>query len=163
MDLVAQILTTVVGFFLLVAVLGRFFWRPVLTVLDQRRTQIEEDLRKIAQGHAELERLRQEYQQHLARIDEEARVKIQQAALDGKRLAAEIQEQARTQGAALLAKAKEAIELEVAKAKVTLRDEVATMTLEAAERILQRKLDPTADRRLIEAVVEELEREQAQA
>ncbi|MBI3083537.1 MAG: F0F1 ATP synthase subunit B [Candidatus Omnitrophica bacterium] len=157
MDLLAQLLTTLVGFFLLVVVLGKLFWRPVLRILDQRRAQIEDDLRRAAQTKQEVARLQEEYGRKLAKIHEEARVKIQEAILEGKRVSLEIQEQARAQGRTIIAKSKETIELELAKAKVILRDQVAGMTMEAVERILRQKLDPKADRQIVDAVLDELE------
>ena len=158
-----QILSQALSFLLLLWVLRRFAWRPILGILDQRRARIEEALRTIEQGRQELARLQAEYQTHLTQIDAEARMKIQQAVLEGKRIAAEIQEQARAQAQALLTKSQQAMALELAKAKVTLRDQVAEITLEAVERILRQKLDPTADLHLVTETLEELERSSAKA
>lgn len=158
-----QIISQSLSFLILLWVLRRFAWRPLLGILDGRRRQIEDALQQAARGREDLARLQAEYQQRLATIDDEARRKIQQAILDGKRIALEIQEQARAQAHAVVEKSKETIALELAKAKVTLRDEVAAMTLEAVERILQRKLDAKADRQLIDAVLDELDREPSQA
>ncbi len=152
-----QILSQAISFVLLVLILKRFAWRPLLGILDTRRAHIEEELRQIAQSKAELVQLQAEYTQRLAKIDEEARAKIQQAILEGKRIAIEVQEQGRQQAQAIVMKSKETVELELAKAKVSLRDEMATMTLAAVERILQQKLDPTADRHLVDTVLAELE------
>ena len=104
-------------------------------------------------------RLQGEYAQRLAKIEDEARVKIQQAILEGKRISSEIQEEARAQSSALVNKAKETIDLELAKAKVTLRDELAAMTLDALERILHERLDEEKDKRLVQSVLEELEQQ----
>jgi F-type H+-transporting ATPase subunit b len=153
-----QILSQAVSFVLLLWVLRRFAWRPLLTLLDQRRARIEEDLRQVAQAKAEAARLQEEYARRLTAIEEEARTKIQQAILEGKRIAIEIQEQARAQGQTLVTKAKETVELELAKAKVTLRDQVAAMTIEAVERVLRKKLDEHADLALVNSVVDELDR-----
>ncbi len=158
-----QIGSQVLSFLLLLWVLRRFAWKPLLTMLDQRRTHIEQELRQVAQGKIELTRLQEDYAQRLAKIDEEARAKIQQAILEGKRVAVEIQEQARAQSYALMSKSKDIIELELAKAKVSLRDEVAGMTIEAVERILRQKLDPKTDRSLVDAVLNELDQERAKA
>jgi F-type H+-transporting ATPase subunit b len=152
-----QIISQAVSFLLLLWVLRRIAWRPLLGVLDQRRGRIEQDLREAAARKAELARLEQEYAQRLANIEDEARSKIQQAILEGKRIAAEIQAQAREQGEALLAKSKEDEEMELAKARVLLRDQVAAMTIDAVERILRQKIDADADQRLIGAVLDELE------
>lgn len=153
-----QIVSQALSFLLLWWVLRRFAWRPLLGMLDARRARIEEDLRRAAQQKEELARLQADYGRRLATIEEEARVKIQQAILEGKRIATEIQEQARAQGATLLTKSKETIELELAKAKVTLRDQLAAMTTQAVERILHEKLDAERDRRLVTEVLEQLER-----
>lgn len=154
-----QVLSQALSFVLLLWLLRRFAWRPLLSMLDARRERIESELRRLEESKQELDRLQLEYAQRLAKIDEEARAKIQQAIAEGKRIGLEIQEEAREQGHALLTKSKETIELELAKAKVSLRDDVARMTLGAAERILQAKLDEKTDRRLIDTVLDELERE----
>ena len=99
----------------------------------------------------------------MALIEEEARTKLQQAILEGKKAAGEIQEQARAHGYVLINKAKETIELELAKAKISLRDQMAQMTVDAVERVLRQKLDAKSDRHLVDAVLEELEREQVKA
>ncbi len=152
-----QILSQSISFLVLLWLLRRFAWRPLLTLLDRRRAHIEDELRHVAQSKAEMLRLQEEYRQRLAKIEEEARAKIQQGILEGKRIAVEIQEQARAQGYALMTKSKEAIELEVAKARVTLRDQIATMTVNAVEHILRQKLDEKANRHLVDAVLDELE------
>ena len=158
-----QVLSQALSFFLLVVILKRVAWKPLLSILDQRRARIEEELRQVAQSKADLARLQDEYGKRLAGIEEEARAKIQQSILEGKRMSVEIQEQARAQGYALLEKAKDTIELEIAKAKVTLRDQMVALTIEALERTLRRKIDEKTDRHLVEVVLEELEREQAKA
>ena len=158
-----QILSQAVSFLLLLWLLRRFAWGPLLGVLDLRRNRIEEEFRQIAQTKSELARLQEDYGRRLAAIEEEARTKIQQAILDGKRVGAEIQEQAREQAAAILAKSKDAVEMELAKARVTLRDQVARMTIEAVERVLRGTLDAKTDRRLVDQILEELDRAQARS
>ena len=156
-----QIVSQALSFLLLLWVLRRFAWRPLLALLDQRRATIEKELREIAQAKDAAARLQTEYAERLAKIHDEARVKIQEAILEGKRISLEIQEQARAQGLAILTKSKETVELELAKAKVVLRNQVAEMTMDAVERILRQKLDPKTDRQLVEAVLSELEHSQA--
>ncbi len=154
-----QLLSQAISFLVLVWIMKRFAWRPLLGVLDQRRARIEQDLSEAASKKEELARLQAEYGQRLAKIEEEARTKIQQAILEGKRISLEVQEQARQQARAIIAKSQETVELEIAKARVTLRDQVAAMTIEAVERILQQKLDPKTDHTLVESVLNELEQD----
>ena len=160
---IQELSVQVVGFLLLFVIMRRIAWRPLLMILDQRRARIEEEFRRVAQTKNELARLQEDYGRRLSAIEDEARTKIQQAILAGKRIGGEIQEQAREQGAAILAKSKEAVELELAKARVTLRDQVAQMTLEAVERVLRGKLDAKADRHLVDQILDELERSETRA
>lgn len=156
---VQQILSQSLAFLLLLVVLRRFAWRPLLNLLDRRRQRIEDDLRQAAAQRSEAARLTEELNHRLAAIEAEARTKIQQAIIEGKRIAMEVQEDARVHARSVIAKAKETVDLEIAKAKVTLRDDMARMTMGAAERILRQKLDAPADRKLIDAVLDDLERQ----
>lgn len=151
-----QIATTILGFFLLVVFLKRFFWSTILKMLDERRERIVRELAHAEQQRTQLATLQIELRQRLERIDAEARAKIQQTILEGRRIAGEIQEEARVQARQILEHANDTIALEVAKAKVTLRDELADMTLEAVEDVLRQKLDPSTDRALITKILDEL-------
>ncbi len=156
---VQQIVSQALSFLILVWVLRRFAWRPLLGALDARRQHIEDELKKVADHREELMRTQQGYEARIAKIDEEARGKIQEAIKDGKRIASEIQEEARAQANRIMTKSKETVELELAKAKVTLRDQVAEMTMNAVERIIHQKLDAKSDRQLVDATLDELERQ----
>lgn len=160
---VQQVISQALSFLLLLWVLRRFAWRPLLAMLDERRARIERGFQELAQRQEELTRLQAEYGQRIVGIEAEARAKIQTSITEGKRVSAEIQEQARAQGAVLLAKSKETVELELAKAKITLRNQLVAITMDAVERILREKLDAEKDRRLVDAVLDELERDQSAA
>ena len=82
---VQQIISQAVTFLLLLWVLRRLAWRPVLTLLDERRARIQEEFRRIEQGKAELATLQEEYRRHLSRIEAEARVKLQETIQEGDR------------------------------------------------------------------------------
>ena len=151
-----QIVSQALSFLLLVWVLKRFAWKPILRALDARRAQIEAGFREIADGKAQAQRLEQELAQRLGRLDDEARATLQQAILEGKRIALEIQEEARHQAQAILTKSQETIALELAKAKVALRNEIADLTVDAAERLLRQRCDEAADRKLISSIIDEL-------
>jgi F-type H+-transporting ATPase subunit b len=154
-----QILSQAISFALLVVVLRKFAWGPLLGILDQRRARIEADLRQAAESKEALGRLQHELSTRLAKIDEETRNKIQQALLEAKRVSLEMQEQARVQARAILAKSQETVEQELAQAKAMLRDQIAEMTVQAVERVLQQKLDQPSDDKLISGILDELERQ----
>ena len=153
-----QIISQAISFLLLLWVLKRFAWKPLLGLLDARRARIEDGIKQVEQGKADMVRLQQEQQQRLSAIDQEARANVQAAIQDGRRIASENQDEARAQAQAVVEKSKETIALELTKAKVTLRDELADMTGKAVERLLQHKVTDASDRQLIDSIVDELER-----
>ncbi len=152
-----QIISQAISFLLLFLVLRKFAWPGLLNMLDARRAKIAEDLRKAEQARDDMHKLQEELTVRLAKIDEEARANIQQSTSDGKQKAMQIQEEARQQAQSILKKSEEAVVMELAKARVTLRNQVADMTIAALERILKQKLDEKADQKLIEQVLDELE------
>ena len=153
-----EILTQALGFIILVVVLRRFAWGPVLRVLDDRRERIAGEFQRIEQSKAQIEALQRDYQTRLAHIEAEARQQIQTAVAEGRRVSQEIQEQARAQAAQLMAQTRENVQIEIAKAKLELRDRVARLALEATERLLEQKLDAAKDEQLVLRYLEEAER-----
>lgn len=155
---VQEILTQAVAFILLVWVLKKMAWKPLLKLLDERREKIRTGFEEIERTKKELEQLKTDYERARAHIEDEARQKLQQAIDEGKHVARELQEGSRREARAVLEKAKEDISLEVAKAKVTLRNEIADLTLRATERLIQEKLDETKDKEIVLDFIEDLEK-----
>lgn len=152
-----EILTQALGFLLLVWVMKRLFWKPLLGTLEARRHRIEKAFRQIEASKKELETLRLDYELRIQKIEEEARAKLQQAIDEGRRIAREIQEKAREEATEALLRSKENLGLEIAKARVELRREIAQLTLRAAEKFLHEKMTDTKHEEKILELIEELE------
>lgn len=146
---IQQILTQILGFLILLYILKRFAWKPLLSLLDERREKIASEFKNIEKFKEELSRIEEDYKAKLSEIDAQARIRIQEAIAEGQRISIEIQDKARDEAKKLLEKAKVNIELEMAKAKVELRNEVATLAIMAAERILREELDGKKQKKLV--------------
>ena len=152
-----EILTQALGFLLLVWFLKRIFWKPVLAMLETRRSGIEKAFRQIEDSKKEIEGLRLDYESRIARIEEEARAKLQGAIDEGRRIAREIQEKAREEAGEALLRSKENLGLEIAKARVELRREIAQLTLLTTEKLLREKMTGEKHQEKILELIEELE------
>ncbi len=152
-----QILTHVVGFLLVLWLLRRVAWKPLLTMLDARRQHIEQRLTDVERAKVDIARLQEEYVQRLASVEETARTKLREATLDGKRIAMEIHEQARAEARQIVEEMKAKLHLEVAQANVALRDRIAELVVEATERLLRTRLDTQQDQALVTQFLDELE------
>ena len=154
---IGETVSQLVAFLIFVWILKRYAWGPVSSVIDQRQQDIEDGFAKIEARQAEAEKLHKEYDVRLSNIEKEAREKIQEAIAEGRRVASEIEERARQQAMAIREQAQRNIEIEIAKARVALRDEIVTMTIDASEHLMRRRLDEAEDRRLVGAFIDELE------
>ena len=156
MQILAQFVVNILAFLLLLAILKKFAWGSLLKLIDERRDKIASEFEGIEKAKQELEKLKVEYQAHLTKIEEEARGKIQQAINDGRRIASEIEEDARTHARETLEKTKETVTLEVAKARVELKEQIVDLAIQATHKVLQQNLDEETDRRMIEAFIKDI-------
>lgn len=151
-----QILTHALGFIILFVILKKFAWGALLGVLEERSRRISDEFAGIEQAKQEIAKIKADYEQHLAKIEEEARAKIQQAIAEGRRIAMEVEEDARVHSRQTLEKTKEAIALEVAKARVELKEQVVDLAIQVSHKVLRQTMDEEADRRMIESFIQEI-------
>lgn len=153
---IQQVLTQIVGFLLLLWLLRKFAWGPLLGVLDERRTRIASELEEIRKGKESLAQMKTEYDTKISEIENQARLRIQEAVGEGQRMAREIAEGAREEAHQILEKAKEDIQREMAKAKAQLRDEIATIAVSAAGKIVRQEMNKQKDKELVLQYIDEL-------
>lgn len=151
-------ITHTIGFLITLFILKKFAWGPILDLLDERRTKIVDEFQKIDDGHAEVAKLTAEYEAKLASIDDERRVKITEAVSQAKDIADEIKTTANKEAKVIADKAKSEIERDVAKAKVQLKDDMVTITVKAASKIINEKLDDNKHRELIANFIDGVEK-----
>lgn len=154
--IVQEILTQMVAFLILFWVLKKVAWKPLLGILDERRKRIHDAFQGIEASRQEIAAMKADYDKRFAEIEQQARVKIQEAMGEGRLLASEIQEKARLEAREILDRAKQNIEIEVGKARIELKDVIVSLTLQATENLLREKLDPAEHKRLIGEFLEEV-------
>ena len=73
------IVWTIITFGVLVAVLGKFAWKPILTALNEREEKIKEALEQSDKARAEAAALMKQNEQNLVRAEEEYRKMMHEA------------------------------------------------------------------------------------
>jgi len=154
---VTQVLTTVVGFLLLVWVLAKFAWGPILDQLDKRRDKIERDYAAAEQQLGEAESLKADFAVKLGEIKTLERERIQEAVKKGEGIAGGIVSEARQQAEVVKTKGRQDLEIEAQKAQVELRDTVVALAIGAAEKLIHERLDDQKHRQLIEQYIDHIE------
>lgn len=153
---VRLVLTQIFGFLLMVWILRRFAWGPLMKVLDERRNAIAGEFNEAERLKAEAAEARAHFEQEMRSIDAHARQKLNEAVTEGQKVAAEIKTQAQQEAQQRLQRAEDEIEREREKAKETLKDQIIHMSILTAEKILRQKLDDPAQRKLVSEFVDEV-------
>lgn len=153
---IRQVLTQIVGFLILLWVMRKFAWGPVLGMLEARRQKIAGEFAAAERAQADAAAKKAEYEQAMRGIEAEARQKLQAAIAEGHKLAGEIRQQAQTEAATRLVRAQDDIARERETAKEILKEQMVHLSMRTAEKILRQKLDDPAQRKLIGEFVDEV-------
>src|SRR6056297_520579 len=94
-DIGKILVTNVIAFLILVWVLAKYAWGPMMSVLDQRRDKIKSEYDAAATKLGEAEQLRQDYDSKLAEIKALERERLQEAVKRGEEIAARLEQDAR--------------------------------------------------------------------
>jgi len=143
-------------FLALLGILWKFAWGPVLAAVDARESGIQDTLDKAAHEREEAAKLLAEHRQQMAEARRQAQQLIAEGKEAGEKVRQDIEEKARTEGQALIERARESIEREKDAALQALRKESVDLALAAAAKLMHESLDETRDRELVMGYIEDL-------
>jgi F-type H+-transporting ATPase subunit b len=148
---------TIVVFLILLGLLGKFAWRPLLEALEKRQESIRHALDDAAKAKQELERLQVESQRILAEARGEAESIVAQTREDANRLRDEMRQKAQQEAANIVKNAQKQIELETARALQQIRHEAVDLSVAIASKLLHRNVSKEDNERLIEDTFRQLD------
>ena len=153
---IPQLLTTAVGFLILVWIMKKYAWGPIIDMLDQRRDKIENDYVAAESELADAKSLKTDFETKLGEISVIQREKVQEAVRKGEGLAEGIVTKARGEMDQARQKSMQDLEIETRKAELQLRDDVANLAIGAAEKLIGERLDDAKHRQLIQQYIDQL-------
>ena len=148
---------TVCNFLLLVYLLKKFAWGPIIGALEKRENQIAQDKQTAADARQSAENLKKELDERLAQISAEAAQKMAQAVKAGEMQKEQLLAQAKEQAARLLSQAKTQIEAEKNKALSDVRGEIAQLSVLAASRVIERQVKEDGADEIVAQVLKEVQ------
>jgi F-type H+-transporting ATPase subunit b len=149
-------LWTAITFLLLLVVLSKFAWGPIVKMLNEREGTIREAIESAKKERAEAEKLMAEQKAALAAATREAAALAKRNQAEVETLRQELTAKARKEADELVASARKQIVEEKAKAVTELRGMVADLAIEAAGRLVKANLDDKAQRALVEDYLKQL-------
>lgn len=151
----AQLITQIVGISVLLFLLVKFLYRPILKVLDERSARIQESLEAADRVKEQAAASQAQMQDEMQQAREEGQQMIAQAREMAARFRDEEMEKARQEIATERKRAESDIQRERDAAIEDLRREFAGLAISAAERVVERSLDESAHKDIIDKVLEE--------
>ncbi len=145
-------------FVILLALLSKFAFPPILEQLKKREETIRGSLEEADKTRVEAGRLLDEYKQQMAEASKEAQKIIGQARTVGENMKAELQAKAHEEAEQMIEQARKQIAYDTDKALAEVRQEVATMSVDIASKVIGRALKPEDHQALIEKEIAEVDR-----
>jgi len=148
---------TIVTFLVLLMLLAKFAWKPLLQALEKRQETIRKSLDDAQAAKQELERLQQQSAQIMrqARLDAEA--VIDKGRVDAERLGEELRQKAKDEAEGIVRNAGRQIQLETQKAMQQIRQEAVDVSVMIASKLLERHVSKEDNARLIDDTLKQIE------
>lgn len=141
-----------ISFFILMFLLTKFAWKPVTKALKEREESIENALKQADAARAQMQALKNDNERLLNEARAERDTLLKEANEIKDQILAKAKSDAKSEGDKMIASAKEVIEREKINALNDLKQQVAVLSVDMAEKVLRSKLD---DRAQQEAFVNE--------
>ncbi len=129
-----------VTFLVVLFLLAKFAWKPIMTALHDREDSIEKALSAAEKAKLEMQALKADNEKLLAEARLERDKILKEASDAGNALVESAKNKANEEGARMIAQAREAIENEKRAAITEVKNMAAGLSLEIAERILRKEL-----------------------
>lgn len=151
------LITQIVTFLAAMVIVWKLFWGPLTQFMRERSQRIANDLQKAESGRHEIEALEAEYHRRIAEVETQARQEIQEALAKGNRAKEQLLEEARAEAKHILEKTQQDLAQEREKVLRELRTRITDISLAAVERLLGEGLDASAQKKLLDRFVSEVE------
>jgi F-type H+-transporting ATPase subunit b len=146
----------IINFIILVLILRKFLYGPIVTLLEQRRKTIEESQQKAKEMEKRYAAFEVEYKQRLDETKKEAKAILDQARTTAQALRAESVAQTQTQTEKMIEKAKHDITNEKEKVMTDIQKEMGALVVAAVKKVIGESVNPELNNTMIEKAIREV-------
>jgi len=148
---------TIITFLVLVALLTKFAWKPLLQALEARQEAIRKSLDDAQQAKRELERLNQESAQIIKNAHVEAGSIVSKSWAEAEKLREEMKQKAKAEADAIIKESQRQIQIETGRALRQIRSEVADLSIAIASKVIQRNVSREDNNRFVEETLKQMD------
>ncbi len=145
---------TWINLIILVFVMKKFLFKPVMNIFSQRENEIGSMYERAEEAQKNAEKMESEYTEKLSSAKEEAarimKDATHEATLRGEQIVSEAQQKA----SSLITKAQKEIEREKEAAVTQIKQDIASIAINIAEKVIEKDLSESDHERLLEEFIE---------
>ena len=145
---------TVLTFVLLLVVLKKVAWGPILDALDARENEIKDALNAAEKAREEAERVSSDYEDSIRKAKAEAQQIISEAKTAGEKVKLDLETIANEKADEIIEKAKAQIDTERVRVISEIKTVAVEISLSAAAKVIERNLDSDDNRKLVNEALE---------
>jgi len=149
------LILVIVNFIILLIVLKKLLYKPLMDYINKRESQIREDLKGAKEHKDKSEKILEEQKELLRKAKEEARSMRDEAAKSAKIQGEQILHDAAEHRDVIIQEAQEVIDVEVNKAKETIQAQIGDFVIELTDKMIGKKLTEDEDIDLINEMIKE--------
>ena len=147
---------TIATFLVLLFLLSKFAWRPLLQALENRQQMIQKSLSDAEQAKQELEQVQQESNRIVAKARADADAIVAATRADAATLQEELREQARAEADGIIKNAERQIQQQTDRSLAQIREEAVDLSLMIASKLIQRNLSKEDNDALIDRALQQI-------
>jgi F-type H+-transporting ATPase subunit b len=144
---------TIVTFLVLLALLTKFAWKPLLAALQARQQRIAQALDEAKRAHDEMERVKRESAEVIRQAHVEASSIVSASRADAERVREETKQKARAEAAAIVAAAERRIQAETVRARDEVRREAVDLSVAIASKLIRRHISAEDNKAMIDEMI----------
>ena len=153
---------TIAVFVILLTLLKKFAWGPLLAALEERQESIRKSLDDVDQARQGLERVQQESEAIISKARVQADAIVSQTRADAAKVRDDLRQQAQVEAQSIIQNAERQIQLETDRAVSQVRQEAVDLSLMIASKLIRRNLTKEDNQSLIDEALKQVESRQIQ-
>ena len=146
---------TILTFLILFGLLAKFAWKPLLKALSDREEKIRTSISKAEEAQTKLESLTSDGEIIIAKARSEAQSIIADGKTTADKLRSNMESKAKEKALSIIDQAEKQISAEKEKAIIEIRGEVATLSIEIAEKLIRKNLSKEDNMELINETLDQ--------
>lgn len=151
-----SMIVTIINLFILFFILKKFLFKPVQKIFDKRKAEIDKLYGDAEQAQSAAEKDKKIYSEKLECAESEASDIVRAATEKANRMSDEIIAQANDKATAMIKRADESIAQERKKAVNEIKDEISSISVEIAQKVVQREINEDDHKQLIDSFIDSI-------